>query len=201
MNRQVSLPFAGRDRAGQALLVREAVGRDAPRYLDHMEAIVSETAYMLQSAADPLPSTSGQRSLLEQLCRLDNCVCLVATRSGTPGRAPIIGSLTLLGGRSRRTRHACHLGMGVQMSAWGRGVGGLLLDAALTWARSNPILSRVVLQVYEANTPALVLYRSRGFVDEGLLKRDVRLGIHTGDAPDEDGTMVTLVGMSLGVDA
>lgn len=170
------LPWSGADRSGEKLEVREAHRRDAPRLLEHMAAIVGETEFMLQSPADPLPEVDEERVLLEHFARLKGCLQMVAVRpAGGPGRDPVVGSLSLFNGQTTRTRHIAHLGMGVRAVGWRRGIGGRMLDLALTWARRQPILERVTLQVYRSNTGAHALYVSRGFVDEGELKREVRL--------------------------
>jgi len=168
----LDVPWRGVDRAGDPLELREATRRDGARYLEHLALIVSETPYMLQSAADPLPDIAEQKDVLEEYARRENSVCVVAGRPGRPiGRQGILGSATLVGGNTRRTRHTAELSMGVNRAAWGRGIGGMLLDAVLTWARANPMLTRVGLSVFQSNANAIALYRSRGFVAEGVLTR------------------------------
>ncbi|ANN69458.1 hypothetical protein BAU08_06670 [Bordetella bronchialis] len=74
--------------------------------------------------------------------------------------------------------HTGVLGMGVHASWRGRGVGKALLSAALDAAAAQE-LSRIELEVYAGNAPARALYRSCGFVEEGL-KRKARYldGLH-----------------------
>lgn len=56
--------------------------------------------------------------------------------------------------------------------AWhGRGIGGALLDAALDLADNWLNLSRLELQVFTDNEPALRLYRGRGFDVEDTLRQ------------------------------
>ncbi|MCB9730678.1 MAG: GNAT family N-acetyltransferase [Deltaproteobacteria bacterium] len=184
------LPWTGHDARGERLEIREAHRRDAARLLEHMAAIVAETEFMLQAAEDPLPEVDEQRVLLDHFARLKGCLQLVAVRpSGGVGRDPVVGSLSLINGQTSRTRHIAHLGMGVRESCWRRGVGSKLLDLALTWARAQPILERVTLQVYRRNAAAHALYRSRGFVDEGELIDEARVG----------DTLEDLLGMSVDV--
>ncbi len=183
----VSVPWSGTDRGGDVLALREATRRDAPRYLEHLQQLVVQTPFMLQSTVDPLPSLSEEKDILEEYERRSNCVCILAVRPGVPGRQAVIGSVTLVGGRGRRTCHSAELAMGVSQQAWGRGIGGLLLDTALTWARSSPMLARVSLQVFSTNVVALGLYRSRGFVEEGILRRFAKW----------EGRYDDLVGMSI----
>lgn len=50
------------------------------------------------------------------------------------------------------------------------GVGGMLIDATLTWTHSTGA-RRVLLDVTEENQPALALYRKKGFRPTGVLGR------------------------------
>lgn len=186
----VRVPWRGLDRAGQRLELRYAERRDAARYLEHMARLVRETPWMLQGPEDPVLDIADEQDVLEELARRDNCLCVVAGRPGPPpGRQPILGSVTLLGGRGRRTRHVAELAMGVQRDAWGVGIGSLLMEAALTWARESPILTRVGLQVFSDNLVAKDLYLSRGFVVEGVMEGHAKWNGRYGD----------LIGMGLEV--
>tara|TARA_B100000530_G_scaffold79296_1_gene47892 strand:+ start:157 stop:648 length:492 start_codon:yes stop_codon:yes gene_type:complete len=156
--------------------------------LAHTEALVGETVFMLKGIGDTLPGPNEQKMIFDYFSRTLTCLCLVASRpSRGLGREPILASLTLTGARTQRTQHSVQLGMGVLKDAWGLGIGSELLDAALTWARTNPILTRVRLQVYEDNTTARRLYESRGFIDEGVMRDEVLLS----------NRWVNLIGMSV----
>lgn len=189
----IPVPWRGRDRSGAPVELREAGRRDGARYLEHLTLLVSETPFMLQANLDPISDVHDTKDVLEEYAQRDNCVCIVVARPGPPpGKQPILGHASLVGGRSRRTAHAAELAMGVVRAAWGRGLGGLLLDAALTWARASPILTRVGLQVFATNRTALALYRARGFEEEGIMRRYAKwdgryddlvgMGIHVGGA-------------------
>ncbi|MFT7579914.1 MAG: RimJ/RimL family protein N-acetyltransferase [Myxococcota bacterium] len=170
MSRPVELPWFGVDATGEPLTLRFGVRRDATRYLEHLEQLVGETPFMLQGPEDPLPTVAEQRDVIVEYTQRANCVCIVAVRPGRPpGRQTILGSVTLAGGRSRCLAHTAELAMGVIHSEWRKGLGSLLLDAALTWAEEAPTLVRVSLQVYATNVAAKTLYEQRGFVQEGVL--------------------------------
>ena len=64
---------------------------------------------------------------------------------------------------------AC-IGMGVRDDWAGKGVGSVLLGAALEMADNWLNLQRVELTVYTDNQGALALYRKFGFVEEGLAR-------------------------------
>jgi putative acetyltransferase len=57
-----------------------------------------------------------------------------------------------------------------------QGVGRALMNSLLRWARSNPRVEKVELQVRSSNEPAIALYRSLGFVEEGRKTRRLKIG-------------------------
>ena len=58
-------------------------------------------------------------------------------------------------------------GMWVAPGFRGRGMGGGLVDAVVAWARAAGF-ARVLLEVADANAPAIRLYASRGFEPTGV---------------------------------
>ena len=62
---------------------------------------------------------------------------------------------------------AALLGMWVAPEARRLGVGGVLVDTVIRWARGRGF-QRVVLDVADGNAPAIALYESRGFVPNGV---------------------------------
>ena len=165
------------DQHGEPYIVREAARTDAARLARTSGVLVTQTPFMLKCGGDPLPSSEQERLLITFSAQSLNWLVLLAARPRGPlKRDEIIGSLKLTGGRAGRTLHTAQLGMGVVREHWGCGVGGALLDCAIQWAKANIALRRLSLQVYEDNEPARTLYRSRGFLDEGLMMNDVRDG-------------------------
>jgi RimJ/RimL family protein N-acetyltransferase len=69
-----------------------------------------------------------------------------------------------------RLKHRGVLGMGLISSYRGRGLGTLLLNAALDHAKRIGV-EKVELTVYTENANAIKLYRSLGFEDEGVIRK------------------------------
>jgi ribosomal protein S18 acetylase RimI-like enzyme len=81
----------------------------------------------------------------------------------------IVGSLHV-----ERTRFGVgEIGMGITRPWRGRGVGSLLMTAAIEKARADG-LHKLSLEVFPHNTAAIALYRKFGFADEGLRVRHYR---------------------------
>jgi RimJ/RimL family protein N-acetyltransferase len=81
----------------------------------------------------------------------------------------IVGHVDLTGGRLSASRHRCKLGIGIERSYRGRGLGRRLMTAAIDFARGQRTLSWIDLHVFVGNEPALGLYRSLGFREVGTI--------------------------------
>jgi putative acetyltransferase len=66
------------------------------------------------------------------------------------------------------------LGMHIAAVARGQGIGRALLADAITWARAEPTVHKIALQVWPHNDRAQNLYRRAGFVQEGYLHQHYR---------------------------
>ena len=82
----------------------------------------------------------------------------------------VVGNLGLHVNRGRRA-HSASLGMMVHDAYQGRGVGTALMNAAIGLADRWLGLTRLELEVYPDNEPALRLYRRFGFEEEGVKRR------------------------------
>lgn len=82
----------------------------------------------------------------------------------------VVGSVSLYVEPAPRRRHTASIGMMVDESFQGRGIGSALLDAAIALAERWMHVQRLELEVHVDNTRALGLYRSRNFSIEGVAR-------------------------------
>lgn len=84
----------------------------------------------------------------------------------------VVGQLTLHTNPTRaRRRHAGALGIAVRDDWQGQGVGTALMAACIDLADNWLNLTRLELEVYVDNEPAIRLYTKFGFEIEGTLRR------------------------------
>lgn len=84
----------------------------------------------------------------------------------------LVGQLGLETNSKRpRRKHVGSLGMGVRDDWQGKGVGSALMQAAVDMADKWLNLTRIELEVYTDNEPAIRLYKKFGFEIEGTLKQ------------------------------
>jgi putative acetyltransferase len=82
----------------------------------------------------------------------------------------VVGNISLAQGRRRRS-HVGQLGMMVHDDYQGRGIGTKLMAAVIELADRWLNCTRLELEVYTDNEPAIRLYQKFGFVIEGTLRR------------------------------
>jgi L-phenylalanine/L-methionine N-acetyltransferase len=83
----------------------------------------------------------------------------------------VIGHLGLYATSRPRRRHTAEFGMSVRDDWQGKGAGSALLQAAVDLAERWLNVSRLELQVYTDNAPAIALYKKFGFEIEGTLRK------------------------------
>lgn len=83
----------------------------------------------------------------------------------------IIGFTRLEGSKLSRFRHKAEFGICLLKEYWGHGIGKVLLGNVLMWADTVGI-EKISLTVVQTNTKAIQLYKTYGFVEEGLLIKD-----------------------------
>lgn len=79
----------------------------------------------------------------------------------------IIGHIDIRPYPDNHTAHRALLGMGVDSSCRGQGVGRQLVSHLVEWVRSTPFIEYIDLWVLSENYPAKSLYRKCGFTQCG----------------------------------
>ena len=125
---------------------------------------------MLASRADEIDD-GAVREMIVDLNDRGRGHYLVAEHAGTVVGHAFLESLSLAA-----TSHVVRLTIAVHEGHQRRGVGRALMDELLRWARANPSVEKVELQVRSSNERAIALYRSLGFVEEGRKTRRLKVG-------------------------
>ncbi len=153
----------------KGVLVREANVSDAEQLITFVNALTDESGiHIALSPGEFNLSVDEERVILEDYASSENSIYLLAELKGE-----IIANLNCRGGSRKATKHAVTLGMSVSKAWRNRGVGSILLQHAIDWARENPFVSRIELNVFVENTAAIHLYSKFGFQIEGLRRKSI----------------------------
>jgi ribosomal protein S18 acetylase RimI-like enzyme len=149
--------------------IRKARRDDAP-LLAAAERSIASVPGQLASTPDEIDDDTVRKMILDLNDR-GRGNYLVAEHAGM-----IVGHAFLEPLSLAATSHVVRLAIAVHEGHQRRGVGRALMNDLLRWARSNPRIEKVELQVRSSNDRAIALYRSLGFVEEGRKTRRLKIG-------------------------
>jgi RimJ/RimL family protein N-acetyltransferase len=155
--------------------VRRAVPADAEALVALAGAVGSEPEGWL-IADGGWRSAGEERRYLRALRRYSDAAVFVAE-----SREGIVGRLSVARDPHPASAHVGDLGLMVAAQWRRRGIGKALLEEAVDWAREAGV-RKLELHVFPHNGPALSLYESFGFVQEGYRRRHYRRGAEYVDA-------------------
>lgn len=152
--------------------VRAAGLADAEALCAFKRKVFGETEFLLQGIEDFDDQVEVERDLIGRFHHQSNSVLVLAVLDD--GR--VIGLCSIVGGHLWRTRHVGTMSVGVLRAWWRHGVGRRLMTQTIRWADENPLLEKLALQVHATNGAARAMYQGLGFVEEGLLRGEAKLG-------------------------
>lgn len=155
---------------GHVLLIREAAVEDARAILDYLEGISGESDFLSFGPGEFELTETEEEDVLRKYRNSVNQLYLLGLIDNT-----IVATLSFSGGRRPRVRHSGEFGMSVRKRYWGLGIGSLMLDTLIDWARGTRIVKKINLRVRTDNHRAIALYKRKGFVIEGTIRREVCL--------------------------
>lgn len=142
---------------------RHAEPSDAKSLLMLMRKISQQTDYLL-SDTDEM-SIDDQRRLIEQYLQQERSAMVVVECDGQ-----FVGMGNLVADRHPRLAHAAEIGISLVEEYWGYGIGSMLAEAMIDYARRHGI-EAINLEVVSENERAIRLYRRLGFQTVGTLHR------------------------------
>jgi RimJ/RimL family protein N-acetyltransferase len=157
-------------KSGRALEIRKAEESDAHALVQYMEDISAET--------DCLSFGSGEFGItpeeeIEFIKSFQSGAGKVFLLGLVEGR--IVASLSFNNGKRKRLEHYGEFGMSVRREFWGDGIGAILVDSLIDWAKENRIVTKINLMVRHDNVRAINLYLKKGFSFEGKIPRGIRI--------------------------
>ena len=135
---------------------------DAPAFREALDKVCRERKYLAQLEA---PSLERAQAFVSANVKADHPQ-FIAEVGGE-----LVGWCDILPGDPASTApHVGRLGMGVLKEHRHQGIGRRLIESTIKKAKSSG-LEKIELTVHASNEPAIGLYRSIGFEEEGIKKR------------------------------
>lgn len=150
--------------SGKQVTIRSAFPEDAQQVLEYVRAFVYDAEYVPLVDGEFNLTLEQEEQLLQSYLDRENCVFLIALCEGK-----IVANLNIEGHSREILKHTAMLGMGSLLDWRGFGIGKFIMAEAVAWAKENPVLELIWLEVYEEHEVARNLYKNAGFVECGRI--------------------------------
>jgi len=138
----------------------------AEELIKSVKNYLADSKYMLTGPDDFNPTLEQEKQWIRSFLEKENSLLLIARHGGK-----ILGNIDITGGKVEITKHTAVIGMGILKEWRNTGLGTALLNKGIEWARQNPLLEILWLQVFAENTAAITIYKNAGFEIDGVQKR------------------------------
>lgn len=150
---------------GLDIVIRHANAKDAESLLNLKLDYLKDTKTIPLFQDEYTKTIEQEGALITKLNEQKNSCLFVAEYNGK-----LIGNVDIHGNQRRKLVHTALLGIGLSEDWQGLGIGTMLLNKAVNWAKSNHFLEIIILDVYDSNEPGKALYEKTGFEISGRIK-------------------------------
>lgn len=149
---------------GKEVLIREASIEDAEELIKAAKAYLRTSDYLCSYEDEFDPMMTEEINWIKSHQNA-NSLLLVATHEDE-----ILATFNATGFQNRKMQHIAVLGISILEECRGQGLGTILFENLINWAKDNPFLEMLVLETFSDNADALKLYEKFGFEIDGVRK-------------------------------
>ncbi len=145
--------------------IRQAMVEDAPFIAKAEQEIANEPGFFCS-----LPSELSEEKVKQTIESIQG-IYLVAEKG-----AHIVGHAFLERLPLQSISHVAQLTIVVHKGYQEKGIGSMLMERLIEWAKRSKVVEKIELNVRASNSRAIALYKKMEFHEEGRLKRRVKAG-------------------------
>ncbi len=149
-----------------SITLREATPNDAKELLSVMNTLDKETPFLLVNQQSLKLNPEAMAEQIDFIYEEDNQLILLAYNHNE-----LIGVATVMAELDEPLRHIGEIGISILKEYWGYGLGTVMLEEIIAWAKETGAIKRLEIKVQERNERAVNLYQKVNFETEGIIRR------------------------------
>jgi RimJ/RimL family protein N-acetyltransferase len=155
--------------SGKKIIIRKAVHADAENIIAYSTHILSTfTQFVLTTPEEFNPSLEDQKKWIDNLNGPASFLALAETDS------KMVGLIHFETGKKKKASHVGEFAISVREGYHDQKIGSEMLKCLIAWAKENPAVEKIILNVNSVNEKAIHLYKKLGFEIEGHNKKAVK---------------------------
>ncbi len=161
---------------GTQITLKIADQENAEKVVDFYNFIGGESDFLSFGKNEFPMGIEAEKKHIESMSKENNSVMIIAF-----DKDEIAGIITINSSQKRKMKHVGMLGIGIKIKYQGEGLGNILMQESIEWAKTNGVTKKISLVTRHDNEIAYKLYEKLGFETEGIFKKD---NIENGKAYD-----------------
>ncbi len=160
MEPRINLPVEGCAtlKDGSALIIRRPTPEDAPQMVAYLNRVGGESDNLLFGENEFRLNVEQEAEYLRTMAADPTSCMLIACAFGEIISVAQVSSL-----KRPRNAHNAEIAINVAKSWWGRGVGTVMMERLIAFARAIGTIRNITLGVRSGNDAAIALYEKMGF--------------------------------------
>lgn len=149
--------------------IREAIPDDAVEILRALKIAGSETPFLVMDEKGLEMTPVEMSENLANLYESPNNLLMVALAD-----EQVIGTASIKASSKKRIEHIGEIGISILKDYWGFGLGTLMMEELIEWAKESGVIRRLELTVQHRNQRAVHVYEKIGFKTETIMVRGAK---------------------------
>jgi RimJ/RimL family protein N-acetyltransferase len=142
--------------------IRCSIEGDAEGIINYSKILFASTDQVLTTIDEYTITAENEKIWINNLNENQDALVLVAELNNE-----IIGLLFFVPQTKKKNSHTGEFGVNVHPDYQHIGIGRVLVEELLKWAKENSRIEKVFLTVFHTNHKAIQLYKNLGFIEEG----------------------------------
>jgi RimJ/RimL family protein N-acetyltransferase len=147
---------------GRPVIIRKPGENDAGNIINYSIILFESTDQVLTTPAEYTITPEDEKTWINNLNGNPKSNLLIAELD-----SQIVGLLFFIPNTKIKNAHTGEFGVSVHPNFQRIGIGRLLIQTLLAWAKRNIHIEKVYLNVFATNKHAIKLYEDLGFIEEG----------------------------------
>lgn len=162
---------------GQQLILRKPVVEDAESMIEYLNAVGGESDNLLFGKDEFHLTVEQEMEHIKRISSDPNTLMILGTINGV-----IVSVAQISSPNRKRIAHNSELSISVKKDYWGNGIGSVVMEELIRFAKENSVIRNISLGVKASNKNAIKMYEKFGFIKVGTHKRCFNVN---GDFDDE----------------
>jgi len=151
-------------KSGSSIKIRVPKLDEAQKLADLKRSYIKNTTTIPLELEEYPNDLKHELNLITDYIQSPNSILLVAEFNNE-----LIGNIDLTGSKRAKMFHTAMIGMGIKEKWRNQGLGRILIESVIDWAKKHSAIELIWLEVYASNELGFNLYKKTGFKVSGRI--------------------------------